>query len=228
MKRIIPLFAVLLLGAQLSACSAERQIENQPASTDAAAEAATQEPSATPASMPEDDAANRTEQPSPAASPASGDDAKTAPLYRMSQAYRFVPIEESTPNKVVLLTFDDGPKEETILTSMLDTLDKHGAKAIFFVNGYRVKQNPGLLKLIDERGQTIGNHSWDHINLKNEQKDVVEKQIGDVQTDIEALIGKKTFIFSAPIRFRRRRGKGNSKKPRHAVHDVVRWFPRLG
>ncbi len=50
MKRIIPLFAVLLLGAQLSACSAERQIENQPVSTEAAAEAAaTQEPAATPA-----------------------------------------------------------------------------------------------------------------------------------------------------------------------------------
>ncbi len=117
----------------------------------------------------------------------------------MNQAYRFVPIEESTPSKVVLLTFDDGPKDETILTSMLDTLDKHGAKAIFFVNGYRVKQNPELLKLINERGQTIGNHSWDHINLKNEPKDVIEKQIGDVQTDIEALIGKKPLFFRPPF-----------------------------
>ena len=33
----------------------------------------------------------------------------------------------------------------TVLTSLLDTLDKHKAKAIFFVNGYRVKQNPDLL-----------------------------------------------------------------------------------
>ncbi|KRE54345.1 polysaccharide deacetylase family protein [Paenibacillus sp. Soil522] len=199
MKRIIPLFAVLLLGAQLSACSAERQIENQPVSTEAAEAAVTQEPAATPASGSEEDAASPSEQPSPAASPGSGDDAKAAPLYRMNQAYRFVPIEESTPSKVVLLTFDDGPKDETILTSMLDTLDKHGAKAIFFVNGYRVKQNPELLKLINERGQTIGNHSWDHINLKNEPKDVIEKQIADVQTDIEALIGKKPIFFRPPF-----------------------------
>jgi peptidoglycan/xylan/chitin deacetylase (PgdA/CDA1 family) len=201
MKRIIPILAVVLLGAQLSACSADRQTENQPVSTEAPAKAAapTQEPTATPASMPNDETANRTAQPSGAAASGSSDDALAAPLYRMTKAYRFVPIEESTTDKVVLLTFDDGPKDESILTSMLDTLDKHGAKAIFFVNGYRVKQNPELLKLINERGQTIGNHSWDHINLKNETKEVVEKQIGDVQTDVEDLIGKKPIFFRPPF-----------------------------
>lgn len=201
MKRIIPILAVLLLGAQLSACSADRQIENQPVSTETPAKAATptQKPTATPASMPNDETASRTDQPSGAAAPGSNDDVLAAPLYRMTKAYRFVPIEESTTDKVVLLTFDDGPKDETILTSMLDTLDKHGAKAIFFVNGYRVKQNPELLKLISKRGQTIGNHSWDHINLKNETKEVVEKQIGDVQTDVEALIGKKPIFFRPPF-----------------------------
>jgi peptidoglycan/xylan/chitin deacetylase (PgdA/CDA1 family) len=82
---------------------------------------------------------------------------------------------------------------------MLDTLDKHSAKAIFFVNGYRVKQNPKLLTLIHERGQTIGNHSWDHINLKKEQKAVVEQQIGSLQTEIENLIGEKPLFFRPPF-----------------------------
>ncbi|HUC92374.1 MAG TPA: polysaccharide deacetylase family protein [Paenibacillus sp.] len=121
------------------------------------------------------------------------------PQYRMNKAYRFEAIAPGAPDKVVLLTFDDGPKEKKQLTSMLDTLDKHNAKAVFFVNGYRVKQNPDLLKLIAERGQTIGNHAWDHINLKKESKANVRKQIGDVQALVEKLTGEKPRMFRAPF-----------------------------
>lgn len=46
------------------------------------------------------------------------------------KTFRFAPIGDA-PDKVVLLSFDDGPKEEAMLTQMLDALDKHGAKAIF-------------------------------------------------------------------------------------------------
>ena len=64
-----------------------------------------------------------------------------------------------TEKNVVLLTFDDGPKEEEMLTSMLNTLKKHDAKAIFFVNGFRVQANPELLELIHSEGHAIGNDS---------------------------------------------------------------------
>jgi len=128
---------------------------------------------------------------------------ETAKLYRMNEVYRFVPIDDEELAKAVLLTFDDGPKSEDIIVSMLDTLDKHGAKAIFFVNGYRVEQNPELLKLIYERGFTIGNHSWDHINLKNEDRAVIERQIGDVQAKVEELTGAKPLFFRPPY------GSGN-------------------
>lgn len=201
MKQIIQIIAVLLLGTQLLACSAGQQKENQPLSPEAAAEStATQEPAAggkTP--MPEDDPANMTDLPSPAAATDTEAKVQASPLYRMNEVYRFVPIEENGTRKVVLLTFDDGPKDEVLLTSMLDTLDRHNAKAIFFVNGFRVKQKPELLKQIYERGQTIGNHSWDHINLKNETKDTVDKQIGDLQAEIQYLIGEKPLFFRPPF-----------------------------
>ncbi|MFX3633516.1 MAG: polysaccharide deacetylase family protein [Candidatus Pristimantibacillus sp.] len=122
-----------------------------------------------------------------------------AKLYKMNEVYRFVPIDEQkTTNKVVLLSFDDGPKDEAVLTNMLDTLDKHNAKAIFFVNGYRVEKNPELLKLIHERGQTVGNHSWDHIDLKKEEIAKIEQQIGDLQADVEAIIGEAPQFFRPP------------------------------
>jgi peptidoglycan/xylan/chitin deacetylase (PgdA/CDA1 family) len=197
MKRAARLLAILLIGVHISACSVQPNDAAMTASNEAVA---TQSPVASPApAEPSGQSNESTGQPAPSTEPVTEETTSPAALYRMNDVYRFVPILESTTNNVVLLTFDDGPKDEAILTSMLDTLDKHSAKAIFFVNGYRVKQNPKLLTLIHERGQTIGNHSWDHINLKKEQKAVVEQQIGSLQTEIENLIGEKPLFFRPPF-----------------------------
>lgn len=118
--------------------------------------------------------------------------------YRMNNNYDIVPIDEGTERKVVLLTFDDGPKDRAMITKMLDTLDKHQAKAIFFVNGYRVKENPELLQLIHERGQIIGNHSYDHIVLKNESETKVKQQIEDVQKLVHDTTGVTPVFFRPP------------------------------
>lgn len=126
-------------------------------------------------------------------------DAPSEPKYHMNKVYRIVPNDDSVPEKVVLLTFDDGPKDEKMINRMIDTLDKHKAKAIFFVNGYRAKEHPELLKLIHDRGQIIGNHSWDHIDLKKESKQKVEKQIGDVQEIVKEATGTEPKFFRPPF-----------------------------
>lgn len=130
--------------------------------------------------------------------------------YHINKVYRVVPNEEGIDKKVVLLTFDDGPKEKEMLEGMLDTLDKHEAKAIFFVNGYRVKSNPDLLKLLHDRGQIIGNHSWDHIDLKKESADSARKQVEDVQQIVEETIGESPRFFRPPF------GSGND-----TLHGIV-------
>ncbi|TDF99316.1 polysaccharide deacetylase family protein [Paenibacillus piri] len=124
-----------------------------------------------------------------------------AKLYKMNpKTYDIVPIDPAAASKnVVLLTFDDGPRNKEVLASILDTLDKHKAKAIFFVNGYLVKQKPELLKLIQERGHAIGNHSWDHIDLKKESKDKVDQQIGDVQKIVKEVTGSAPQFFRPPF-----------------------------
>lgn len=119
--------------------------------------------------------------------------------YHMNKAYNIVPNEEGTEKKVVLLTFDDGPKKAEWINSLIDTLDKHHAKAIFFVNGYRVKENPDLLKLIHDRGQIIGNHSWDHISLRKEPEAKVKQQIEDVQKIVKDTIGESPVFFRPPF-----------------------------
>ncbi|MDO7905100.1 polysaccharide deacetylase family protein [Paenibacillus sp. JX-17] len=124
--------------------------------------------------------------------------AQTEIKYHMNKVYNIVPNEEGTEKKVVLLTFDDGPKEAEMINQIIDTLDKHKAKAIFFVNGYRVKSHPELLKLIQKRGQVIGNHSWDHIVLKDQSEAEVRHQIEDVQKIIKEVTGKTPVFFRPP------------------------------
>jgi peptidoglycan/xylan/chitin deacetylase (PgdA/CDA1 family) len=65
-----------------------------------------------------------------------------------------------TRERVVWLTIDDGPSEET--PTILDLLDAHGAKATFFVVGERVVAQPELVREIVRRGHDLGNHSATH------------------------------------------------------------------
>ncbi|MEC0237403.1 polysaccharide deacetylase family protein [Paenibacillus kribbensis] len=124
--------------------------------------------------------------------------AATNKTYHLDKAYNVVPNQEGVEKKVILLTFDDGPKEAAMINKIIDTLDKHKAKAIFFVNGYRVKEHPELLKLIHDRGQPIGNHSWDHIVLKNKSEAEVKKQIETVQKIVKDITGQAPVFFRPP------------------------------
>nr|WP_110945163.1 polysaccharide deacetylase family protein [Paenibacillus phocaensis] len=136
---------------------------------------------------------------------ASGNTVEAPPTlqYHINKAYNVAPNDETIDKKVVLLTFDDGPKEKEMIDGLIDTLDKHQAKAIFFVNGYRVKAHPELLQLIQDRGQIIGNHSWDHIDLKKESAASMRKQIEDVQAIVKETTGEAPRFFRPPF------GSGN-------------------
>ncbi len=60
----------------------------------------------------------------------------------------------------VWLTIDDGPSDDTL--PLLDLLDRHGARATFFLVGERAQARPKLVQAIAERGHGIGNHSHTH------------------------------------------------------------------
>ncbi len=109
-----------------------------------------------------------------------------------------VPLDPATSSaKIVLLTFDDGPNE-ALNAKILDALDKHKAKAIFFMNGPQIENNKELVKRVYERGHMIGNHSWDHIDLSAENKETVAKQLGDVQKAVTDITGTAPVFFRPP------------------------------
>lgn len=70
--------------------------------------------------------------------------------------------EEYYGDKVVYLTFDDGPDAENT-PIILDILQENNIKATFFVVGTEVEKYPDVLKRIYNEGHAIGNHSYNHV-----------------------------------------------------------------
>lgn len=69
----------------------------------------------------------------------------------------------TTAEKCVYLTFDDGPTKEYTLW-ILEQLDKYNAKATFFCIGNNVEACLEEFQSIIDKGHTVGNHTYSHMN----------------------------------------------------------------
>ncbi|WP_187369030.1 polysaccharide deacetylase family protein [Baekduia soli] len=65
--------------------------------------------------------------------------------------------------RVVVLTFDDGPSRE-LTPRVLDVLADHGAQATFFALGQRAAGAPEVLDRVRAEGHEIGAHTMNHRN----------------------------------------------------------------
>ncbi len=76
---------------------------------------------------------------------------------------------------MVALTFDDGPHPQ-YTAEIVNALSKYKGHATFFVVGSRAEKYQSTIKKIDENGNQIGNHSYDHENLtKLDQKGILDE-----------------------------------------------------
>lgn len=71
-------------------------------------------------------------------------------------------IQPYYADKVVYLTFDDGPDPENTL-AVLAILKENQIKGTFFVVGTQVEKYPDVLRRVYAEGHAIGNHSYNHI-----------------------------------------------------------------
>ena len=104
---------------------------------------------------------------------------------------------EKKNQKVVALTFDDGPNPATT-NQALDTLSKYGIKATFFVLGKNVSGNEEILKRMRADGHVIGNHSWSHPVLSKLSLDEAKKQITDTEDAITKVLGSSSKLMRPP------------------------------
>ncbi|MBQ3118687.1 MAG: polysaccharide deacetylase [Clostridia bacterium] len=64
-------------------------------------------------------------------------------------------------DKVIYLTFDDGPSAN-VTPKILDVLKKYRVKATFFVLGHLVDKNPEVIERMAKEGHAIANHTYTH------------------------------------------------------------------
>ncbi|SDG49838.1 polysaccharide deacetylase family protein [Desulfosporosinus hippei] len=102
------------------------------------------------------------------------------------------------PEKIVYLTFDDGPYPETT-PRILKILQEEEIKATFFVLGRQVERYPELLKDEYTQGQGIGNHSYSHdYSLVYQSPDAFLAEIKQSEETIFKTIGVRPQIIRAP------------------------------
>jgi peptidoglycan/xylan/chitin deacetylase (PgdA/CDA1 family) len=69
-----------------------------------------------------------------------------------------------TERKVVALTFDDGPLNESV-DEILGELRKENVKATFFVCGAEIEKNREAAAKLVQAGHELGNHSYSHVRM---------------------------------------------------------------
>ena len=100
-----------------------------------------------------------------------------------------------TSEKVVYLTFDDGPTKET--SKIIDLLDDLNVKATFFLIGDNIEKNMEDAKLIAENGHDIGNHTYSHNRMIFKSPSFIKEEI-DKTNELIKTIGYEKEIFFRP------------------------------
>lgn len=89
--------------------------------------------------------------------------------------------------KLVALTFDDGPSKNT--DTILDVLKKYNAKATFFVVGQQAEYYTDQLKREVSEGMEIGNHTYEHMTLKFHTQEEIKNTLDRNDETINKLTG---------------------------------------
>lgn len=140
----------------------------------------------------------------------AGDDVKeneTEPVdetvevtYQINQGnWRVEPLNDQVDSKVALLTIDDAPDQHAV--EMAHILKELDVPAIFFVNGHflETEEKHENLKEIYDLGFAIGNHTYNHPNLKEITVEEQREQLVKLNDKVEEIIGERPTFFRAPF-----------------------------
>ncbi len=126
---------------------------------------------------------------------------------------------------MVALTYDDGPHPVNT-HRILDALEKHGARATFFVVGSRITPYKDCLERQAKLGCEIANHSFSHVTLSVSKDKTVLEEIKNTDNLIEKYSGQTPVLCRAPGGSV---GKAASLLDRPFIHwsvDTLDWQSR--
>lgn len=128
-----------------------------------------------------------------------------------------------TTEKVVALTFDDGP-HPIHTPKVLDILAEYEAEATFFCIGKNVEAYPEIVERIHAEGHLLGNHSYSHHNT------FPLMSVGDMVADIRKADNLISSLTGVPLHFFRPPFGITNPLVREALgefnYNVVGWNAR--
>ncbi len=122
---------------------------------------------------------------------------KTLPLTRTSTGVS-APVRQIDPTRpMIALTFDDGPYGP-VTGRILDALEAVGGRATFFIVGSRIDGREETVRKIAASGCELGNHTYDHTELRGLTKSEIEEQIFKTDQKIYEITGQHTTVLRPP------------------------------
>ncbi len=98
--------------------------------------------------------------------------------------------------KVVALTFDDGPWEGST-EKVLEILKQNDIKATFYMVGLQLQKNPQIARQVAAAGHAIGNHTWRH-PIADLDTPTAAEEVGNTARLIYQATGVRTNLFRPP------------------------------
>ncbi len=121
-----------------------------------------------------------------------------------------------TSEKVVALTFDDGP-DPAYTPRVLEILKRYSVHATFFEEGRMIQRFPQLSRNVLAQGHVIGNHTYTHPYMNRLSPQSIQAEIDACDRILASEVGISTPLFRPP------RGDWNPA----VYHEVVRRHDHL-
>lgn len=115
---------------------------------------------------------------------------------RTFQLFGGLTYQAETEEKIVALTFDDGPTKN--VDQLLPLLDEYNAKSTFFLIGNEIEKHPEEAKKIVEAGHQIGNHTYSHKRMVLKSSSFIEEEIEKTDELIRSIGYEGEIDFRPP------------------------------
>ena len=114
----------------------------------------------------------------------------------MNSTHRVI-FRVKTNQKVVALTFDDGP-DPRFTPKILDILKKNNAKATFFVVGKSALKYPDIVQRAINEGSEIDNHTFTHPEMEKITNTQAFDEIRKNEAMLRSFFGVSSSFFRPP------------------------------
>lgn len=129
-----------------------------------------------------------------------------------------------TPHRLILFTFDDGP-DHRYTPGLLDVLEAHGIRAVFFLTSRRfagesprARQLAEIAREIVRRGHIVGSHTMDHAQLPLLHGPALHEQIVGTEEVFARVLGERPWLVRPP---------GGGRSPRIDAYLASRGYTQV-